>query len=224
MSVRLSIRLASGILALGLAAMAAGSQAAPGERMVKDTPLAVTAITEEDLREANFGRSVLDVLNAARADPNAYAQTLTRYPGGPAAAAAIRGIAPMGPIRWDDKLYNAASIHAEDIGRAGVMSHTGSDGSTALGRIRAQGLIPTLTAEELSFGQTRPADVIAQLAIDLNVPGAMHRRDLFNPVFTYGGVGCRKHKKLKRVCVIVLTNTPRGYPAPPELPPGTQTR
>jgi len=159
---------------------------------------------------------VIEELNLLRADPAAYADRLAgAVPGArradvEAAATALRAASPAPPLEADPRLSGAAIRHADDIGPPGLMSHTGTDGSTLGARIRAQGLIASLTAEELSYGQSNPRAVVAQLVIDAGVAGAPHRRDLLNPVFRRVGVGCGPHKQHRKLCVITLSGPPVG--------------
>lgn len=205
-------------LAAAFALAAAGAGVAGDPDGLQDVPIAVTAVTAEDIRTANANeRSILDALNAARADPAEYARSL-RGPGAAEAQANLRGLAPAPPLTFSDPLSAAALSHAEVIGPRGLTTHAGTDGSTPGVRVRQRGFNSTMVAEELAFGSDRANDVIRNLVIDRGVPGAPHRRDLFNPVFTHAGVGCGPHRRHGRVCVIVLSNAPLPPPATPQAP------
>jgi hypothetical protein len=162
----------------------------------------------------NLENSILAEMNLLRSDPAGYAAYLSGVIQGirPAdvetAIQVLRATAPVPVLEFDPRLAGAAIGHAGDIGQSGLTSHVGTDGSTPGGRIRAQGLFVALTAEELSYGQNRARAVVAQLVIDAGVPGAPHRRDLLNPVFRRGGVGCGPHKTLRQVCVITMSGPP----------------
>lgn len=162
----------------------------------------------------NLEAGVLAEINLLRSNPAGYADYLSGVIPGirradvEAAIQVLRGTAPVPVLEFDSRLAGAAIVHANDIGPRGLTSHTGTDGSTLGGRIRAQGLNASLTAEELSYGQTRARAVVVQLVIDAGVPGAPHRRDLLNPVFRRGGVGCGPHKTYGQVCVITMSGPP----------------
>lgn len=230
MPVRLSSRFA--LLSTAIAAiLAAGSAAAVGDpgQGLQDVPIAVATVTRDDIEQTGRAIDVLSTLNSVRTDPRGFAASMGGRPS-------IRGVSSgewneardflsqqdaLPPLAYSPALSDIALIHANDIGVAGLTSHTGSDGSTLGGRVRGRGMVATLTAEELSFGQTRPVDVILQLIVDPGVPNRPHRGDLFNPVFTFAGVGCAKHIRHGQVCVINLSNPFMVAPAPTSLPPET---
>lgn len=107
-------------------------------------------------------------------------------------------------------LDRAAQAQADYLGASGLQTHTGPAGSTPGVRIRGLGFNSTMTAEELAFGARSPEDVIIRLLKDAGVPGAPHRHDLLNPVFTFVGVGCARHPHFGNVCVIELSTAPFG--------------
>lgn len=190
----------------------ASEPADPGATPLPPSPPAAPVV--RPLTDLEAG--VIEELNLLRADPAAYANLLAgAVPGArradvEAAIAALRAASPAPPLESDPRLSGAAIRHADDIGPPGLTTHTGTDGSTLGGRIRDQGLIASLTAEELSYGQSSPRAVVAQLVIDAGVAGAPHRRDLLNPVFRRVGVGCGPHKQYRKVCVITLSGPPVG--------------
>ncbi len=223
MSVRLSSRFAAALLLLGTAVLAPAPGAARPERDLAETPLAVTAITSEELRQTDLAISVLDTINEVRANPPAFTGSVRGLRGAPNpdrkdAADFLQGQNPLPALEYHPMLSDAARRHARDIGPLGLTSHTGSDGSTPGVRIDELGQRPLMIAELLSFGQTRPVDSVIQLIVDPGLPQRPHRRDLFNPVFTHAGVGCAPHQRHRQVCVIVLGSRPAAIPLPVPLP------
>lgn len=230
MPVRLSTR--SALLSLAaaavLAAGSAGAVGSPGEG-IQDVPIAISTISREEIEQGGRAIDVLTTLNSVRTNPQGFAAGMGSRP-------TIRGIGAsdwnearnylndldaLPPLEFSPALNDTALLHALDIGANGLTSHTGSNGSTLGGRIRDRGMVVTMPAEELSFGQTKPTDVIIQLIVDAGVPGKPHRRDLFNPVFILGGVGCARHTQHGQVCVINLSNAPMVQAPPTSLPPAT---
>ncbi len=229
MTVRLSARFAISLSAVALA-LAASQGPAEGQEGLRDVPIAITTFTPEQLNNAGVAADVLATLNAVRADPKGFAAGVRGRPiniRGISAADRnealnyLDGQAPLPPLTYSPALSDIAAIHANDIGVAGLTSHTGTDGSSPGGRGRGRGIIAPLTAEELSFGQSSGRDVIWQLIVDPNTPGRPHRRDLFNPVFTFAGAGCAPHRGFNRVCVINLSGPMMTTPPPTSLPPAT---
>lgn len=54
------------------------------------------------------------------------------------------------PLIWDDDLYKVAHLHSEDMASTGEVSHTGSDNTQPVDRIRAGGLYASKTAENIA--------------------------------------------------------------------------
>lgn len=176
--------------------------------------------------DAAFEAAALASLNAARTDPQAYAERVRRfrqvyrdgrieYPGeipvetqeGVAAVdeaiAFLERQAPLAPVTRSAELDRAAAGHAADQGRSGGDGHAGSDGSNPFDRMRRNGRW-TAMGEAIAYGPHRPEDVVMQLIIDDGVPDRGHRTTLFNPTYQLIGVGCGPHPRWRTVCVFDL--------------------
>jgi uncharacterized protein YkwD len=179
---------------------------------------------------ASFEAAVLDELNFARTQPDAYARELRDYrdlfegrvvhedrdPVGvmtnegvaavDEAIAFLKRQAPLEPLDASRMLDQAALGHVRDQGRRGAVGHAGSDGSSLGQRIQRQGLWSGGVAEVISYGKDSPAAVVRQLIIDDGVASRGHRRNIFNPGFRYAGVGCGEHRVHGAMCVIDFAN------------------
>lgn len=173
-------------------------------------------------RAGGYEDAVLDEINSARANPQAYARKLRRmqvqdasygdsygYGGGMAqedpyaVADAIDFLmrqTPLPPLAVDERLAAAARSH---VTRQGVRGEVGHGGPGALGRrLQAQGLWAGLEAESISYGQRTPAEVVRQLVVDSGVPSRGHRKDLFGAAYQAAGVACGGHAEYGAMCVI----------------------
>jgi uncharacterized protein YkwD len=173
-------------------------------------------------RAGGYEDAVLDEINSARANPQAYARKLRRmqvqdasygdsygYGGGMAqedpyaVADAIDFLMrqrPLPPLQTDPRLDRAADAHVARQARSGGEGH-GAPGGLGQ-RFQAQGLFAGMEAESISYGQDRPADVVRQLVIDSRVPSRGHRRDMFSAAWSAAGVGCGPHPRWGAMCVI----------------------
>lgn len=178
----------------------------------------------------NFEAAVLDELNFARTQPDAYARELRDYRDlfegrvvhedgdptgvmtheGPAAVdeaiAFLERQTPLEPLNASRMLDQAALSHVRDQGRRGTVGHAGGDGSSFGQRIQRQGLWQGGVAEDISYGKDSPAAVVRQLIIDDGIATRGHRRNIFTPGFRYAGVGCGEHRVYRAMCVIDFAN------------------
>ena len=183
--------------------------------------------------QAPIEQQVLSVLNFARTNPAAYAQTLRefrgyfraklyRLPGSnidnvteEGAAAVDEAIAflarqPARPaIDSGTLLATAAADHSAEQGRDGSVGHGGMNGSDPGERMRRHGG-GTFVAEVIEYGATDAVDAVRQLIVDDGVADRGHRGILFDPRFRFAGVSCGPHPAYRTMCVIDFGMTGDG--------------
>ena len=59
----------------------------------------------------------------------------------------------LGPVKLNNKLSLASKVHAKDLAKAGIISHTGTDGSTHGDRVQRQGYYFSIAGENVATGQ-----------------------------------------------------------------------
>lgn len=166
--------------------------------------------------ERSIDSDVLNELNLARTNPQAYARALedaanyrSRASGAYDDPIAFeeafeflerqRALPPLGP---DAALEGAALAHAHYQGEAGAFGHEGPGGETLGERLRRHGAFASLMAEDISYGYASPREVVLQLIVDSGVPGRGHRNNIFNPAFRQAGVACGPHRVYRSMCVV----------------------
>jgi uncharacterized protein YkwD len=193
--------------------------------------LSFLTMSTEAVAQTPFERQVLDVLNQARTNPIAYAETLKRYRtyfhakvvSLPDAAADIEteeGVAvvdetidflkrqaALGPVATSPLLEGSASDHVRDQGASGETGHDGSDGSSPSQRVRRRGG-GAYVAEVIAYGPVDAVDAVRQLIVDDGVQDRGHRVIIFSPELKFAGVSCGKHPEFETMCVIDLAATP----------------
>ena len=100
----------------------------------------------------------------------------------------------------NQKMYNAAKYHVNDIGPKGLVQHNSSDGTGFAKRLRGfydGGFI----AENISFGYDGALDIVRQLLIDSGVEGCGHRRNILGERYTRIGTAIGDHKEYDFMCV-----------------------
>jgi len=103
-------------------------------------------------------------------------------------------------------LVNAARCHADDIGRKGLVTRRGSDGSLTIDRISRFGNWVGSSSESLSFGELTAKDVVMQWVICDGNPRRGDRRNLFKPDYMVCGIGAAYHAKYELVVSMVFVS------------------
>jgi len=173
-------------------------------------------------------RVILQELNVARTQPDAYIRYLEHYrtlfkdktyiqPGtnllirteeGRAAIdeaiAVLRRQRPLPPLRWADGLARSGAelVHAQ--AKSSETGH-GSGRLTMAKRIQRHGRWTVAIGEAISYGPyvaDRGRDVIAQLIVDDGVPSRGHRKTIYDEDYRLAGVSCGPHPTFEMACVI----------------------
>ncbi|MFG5410165.1 CAP domain-containing protein [Piscinibacter sakaiensis] len=160
---------------------------------------------------------MVDELNLARAQPQAYAQLVAQHyaslgrdrvftrgelrvqmtEGRPAvdeAIAYLKRAAPQPPLVADACLSDAAQAHALDLGDR---SQPSERASRRLGR-------PTACGENLSQGPETARDHVIALIVDDGVASRAHRTNVFGADYRRVGVGLATHPVFRTVNVNLL--------------------
>jgi uncharacterized protein YkwD len=85
----------------------------------------------------------------------------------------------LSPLVWDYDLYKVARLHSEDMASTGEVSHTGSDNTQPVDRIRAGGLYASKTAENIA----RDLNVIS--AHTSLMESYYHRQNILDPEMSH---------------------------------------
>jgi Cysteine-rich secretory protein family len=204
-------------------------------------PLSLTALPHRfkppkpPLKSLSYSKLELGILaemNRARANPNAYSNSLRdwrrRFRGTKARIApgfflqtkegvvavdeAIKvveniGVAPK--LRLSNGLSRAARDHVLDQGKRGTLGHTGSNNSDPFERINRYGRWQKSAGENISYGADNATAVVRDLVVDDGVPDRGHRRNVFRADYQRAGVACGYHRVYKVMCVIGYAATYR---------------
>ena len=173
-------------------------------------------------------RVILQELNVARTQPDAYIRYLEHYrtlfkdktytqPGtnllirteeGTAAIdeaiAVLRRQRPLPPLRWADGLARSGAELVRAQAKSKETGH-GSGRMTMVKRIQRHGRWTVAIGEAISYGPyvaDRGRDVIAQLLVDDGVPSRGHRKTLYDKDYRLAGVSCGPHPTFEMACVI----------------------
>jgi len=189
---------------------------------------AVPAAAQSPLEE-----QVLAVLNMARTNPQAFAQTLRTFrgyfqktayvlPGSNVLNMTEEGVGavdeaiafldrqkPLKPVSTGLVLAAAAADHAAEQGADGSIGHGSADGSGPAERVQRRGG-GDYVAEVIEYGAIDAVDAVRQLIVDDGVADRGHRTVLFDASLRFAGVSCGKHPSFRHMCVIDLGVTGDG--------------
>lgn len=173
----------------------------------------------------DLARAVLAELNAARANPKAYAEHLRVYrsqfsgkyhippgtriryvtkEGTPAVDEAVRFLERQRPLpimAWSEGLARVAAELVRDQAKTGALGH-GSGKMEMRARAERVGRWQSTIGENISYGPSAPRGVAMQLIIDDGVPDRGHRKNIFAPDFRVAGIACGPHPVYETSCVI----------------------
>ncbi len=178
------------------------------------------AVAGEDL-----ARGVLAELNAARANPKAYAEHLLVYrsqfsgkyhippgtrvryvtrEGTRAVDEAVRfleGQRPLPPLAWSEGLARVAAELNREQARTGALGHA-SGRMEMRARAERVGRWQSTIGENISYGPDDARRVVMQLIVDDGVSDRGHRKNIFAPDFRVTGIACGPHPVFETSCVI----------------------
>lgn len=97
-----------------------------------------------------------------------------------------RAAAGLAPLRWNDRLADAAANHAADLQTCGRLDHTGCDGSDLKLRLDRVGYAYRRAAENLALCMCPPAEAVA-----LWLASDGHRANLLDPAVAELGAAMR---------------------------------
>jgi len=154
-------------------------------------------------------RAVLQELNLARTQPQAYAAIVASR--APALGLSSRSInetlrylgrqRPVGALVESSGLTQAAMSHVHDTGPRGIKGHRGSDGSRVTHRVDRFGRWDQLVGENLIYGKGSARDWIVCLIVDEGVGDRYHRVNIFKPDFRFVGIAAGPHATAGRMLV-----------------------
>lgn len=85
---------------------------------------------------------------------------------------------PSNPLKWDNRLAKAASVHASDMAENDRLSHNGRDGSDPGERIKSAGYRWKAFGENIGEGYRTPEDIFRAW-----MKSEGHCKNIMNPLF-----------------------------------------
>ncbi|HEV2840797.1 MAG TPA: CAP domain-containing protein [Chthoniobacterales bacterium] len=127
----------------------------------------------------------------------------------------LRSVPPQAPLMLSPGISRAAADHCADQASGGF-GHAGRDASNALARISRYGTCGGAWGENISYGKSTARAVVLALIIDDGQPARKHRKNIFNPNFTFAGAAFGRHARFGTVCSMDFAG---GYAERGQTPP-----
>jgi uncharacterized protein YkwD len=103
------------------------------------------------------------------------------------------------PVRWNEKLAQAALNHSLDMAKNGFMSHKGSDGSRTDERLAQVEYHWSAYGENVGQGYKTAGE-----AMDAWLKSEMHCKNIMDPDFKEAGAASARNKNLRAFWTLVL--------------------
>jgi acetylornithine deacetylase/succinyl-diaminopimelate desuccinylase-like protein len=178
---------------------------------------------------------VLNELNELRRDPPTYAKKLEELVscysgtvfnspwGAPMvtsegdkplleAITVLKQSSPACPLGLVNGMVTAAQDHLKDLADNSRNGHIGSDGSKTGERLNRYGQFFALAGEVISYYQSTPAGIVAQLLISDGERTRQNRKSIISEKFKVCGISLGYHPQAETCCVITLA---AGFGAKP---------
>lgn len=136
---------------------------------------------------------VKDYLKENNLSNNSYAKSLM---------ADLKKCKKMGELQLSKPLADVARLHAQDMGKAGTVGHTSSDGTPFHERIRNQAKARGMIAENCEYGHDTAMDIVMALLIDDGIQSLGHRKNILEPKYRWIGIAIEPHKTYRSNCVM----------------------
>lgn len=117
---------------------------------------------------------------------------------------------PLQELVYSHELAQASKMHVNDIGKKGIFSHEGSDGSNVSDRVEKFCQWDLSLAENLDGGTQKPENIMIKMVMCDGDKTRFQRNNLFNPKMKYIGIAVGEHSKYGFCCVIVLAERVRN--------------
>lgn len=203
-----------------LLTLAALSWSRPTAAQTSPSPY-LTHFTPEEISRADIGaalrcsdeeRQLYLLINLARTSPRkfwdhvakVYLDTVAPNSYIASLEEDLTTMEPREPYHPDQRLIDAASYHAYDIGSSGITGHNSSDGTGFVARAKrfVQCYGSFSAGECCSFGSSNAIDIVMQLLVDEGVESHGHRNNLLSPKYTMVGLKMFFHSQYQTCCVI----------------------
>lgn len=117
---------------------------------------------------------------------------------------------PLQELVYSHELAQASKMHVKDIGKKGIFSHEGSDGSTVSDRVEKFCQWDLSLVENLDVGTQKPENIMVKLIMCDGDKTRFQRKNIFNENMKYIGIGVGEHAIYGFCCVIVMAERIRN--------------
>lgn len=179
---------------------------------------------------ADINQSILNEINAVRADPQSFIPYLEKYratlkgntayyPDGKMvttiegtaviddAISYLKTLSKLPPYTMSKGLSTAANSQVTDLMENSALGHYGKDGSDLPTRLKKFGAYGTLTAENITYFAPLAREIVMTMIIDDGVKSRGHRKNIFSNNFKQIGPAFGQGKKGEHLCVLIFADS-----------------
>jgi hypothetical protein len=107
-------------------------------------------------------------------------------------------------LQCEDELFQIAQKHCDDLSEHGLISHSGSDGSTIEVRVERLGNWGGKLKECIAVQASTTMDIVLKWLIDDGVKSRGDRKAILSNEFKFIGVGINFNHRAHKVCAVVV--------------------
>lgn len=155
-----------------------------------------------------FELSIIAEINLMRSNPKAYAEKyikplINSQSSGywTSCVSDMSKLSSLSELYYDEGLYQVSKQHSTTQGKTGQTGHTRTNGKSWSDSVKEY-VSFSYYAENISYGQDTPRDILIQLLVDDGVSSLGHRVNLLNGNFDRIGVSYDEHKIYRCMCVM----------------------
>jgi len=148
----------------------------------------------EEMKEDE--KNLLIYINKVRTNPKLFAELYLTSPKTGAEqelAELLNEMEPISKLNTSSHLYKISLDHAKDLGLHNLAGHESSEGNDMEQRLKRNGIITKIFAENCIFGYNDPIEIIMKLLIDEENDQRNQRKIILNQEFNMVGVSIEPH-------------------------------
>jgi uncharacterized protein YkwD len=189
-----------------------------------------TPLPPRELSIYAFEQSILNEMNAVRANPKSYVPYVEEYkkrfkgnvvyfPNGAMirtnegitavdeAIDFLKTASPVAPLKFVTGLAKTSNLQLSNLLDDPSLGHMSKDGTQLPQRLEKFGSVGSIYAENITYDAPTPLEIILAMIVDDGVKSRGHRKNLFGSDFRQVGIAYGKSKNTQNISVTVFADS-----------------